>query len=749
VSVVNIKSNDQEIIFFPPQTDTDARVPTAEELGASAHLQTRNLAKTAQQVKPAGVLNRPVFGATPTRSITIPADLKYYAPGHPSLEVLPSSATVQLPALGDNSSSISRYDQVYLVCFAAEVTEDIDPDIRFQFRWRAQNNSLQTLLKENTRRHRSFWAIAISQTTITPGSFVANLPALADGSPSITVNSANAGVSIGAYQLYAKDPNLVNTKTYRVVLDSVVLIPLLRVWRVQNFLQSGFRWGLSGEAEFSADYHLQPNYQYVGPGFADIGARALDTLWRVFQGKPLPNSPTADRAVWNFVNGQVGGNPSAPGVATPSPNGSTALANTQRITFTNQAIVQKIYCKPVIATAIGPNSRLVVDFIENSPEGAQFSNLASDHKVFNASGQDVTSQGTFTGLGDTGALIWEGATAAVAVGATAYVVPGIFYPSGSGFPQHGTLEQVYLNGLALNPANIYQNIYQGGPDIQSFVIPAGGEEHLIIYNPQRAAIEKIYKKLSIISDGAGVVRLPSTARGLIAFISGANAPILRQDKAVITSLTPNQPYTVLVYHAPPPTEQWQFQFLLTRYKGTQNKSLLNGAKVASKPIAYAHNLGGGGTTPAADGSLRGAPIALLLPQNLNQTSYQPYQLTSPIQFVGEPETIRSLREVELFETAYSALKVGQLLVAEDLQDIQLQSMPVRLRDGDGVPLGVSKSPLASAKAYQLVAAAAIEKNGESALLVVTQNNGNPSELTSVSYQSTGPDCAAIDVFNLY
>lgn len=742
--MVSIKSNDLSVVHVPPQTDTDARVPTAEEMAAGAHLHTGNLRRASAQIQGAGVRNRPVFGVAPSLGVVIPSGLQYYAPGHPSLDSIPTDTTIQLPALADAITSISRYDQVYLVCFAAEVTEDIDVDIRFQFKWRNQANALQTLNKENTRRYRSFWAIAVSQTVITAGAFVSNLPTLPDGSPSITVNQANAGVAVGGYRLYAKDPNLVNTKTYKVIADTVVLLPLLRVWRVQNFPQQGFLWGLNGEQDFLQNFHLQPNYRWIGPGHQDIQSRAHETLWRILQGLPILNAPTSDRAVWNFVNGQVGGNPTAPGLATPSLNGSTALANTQRITFSNQRIVQRIYCKPSIGVASGPNTRLVVDFIESSPEGALFSPNAADHKVFNAAGQDVTNAGTFTGLGDTGALIWEGPTSSVAVGATAYVVPGIVYPSGSGFPQHGTLERVYLNGVALNNANIVQP-----NDITVFTAPAGSDQHIVIYNPRRAAIEKIYRRITIVADGSGIVRLPNTARGLIAFISGANAPVLRQDRAVITGLSANQTYTCLVYHAPPPTEQWQFQFILSRYKGTADKAFLNGARVASNPIAFATNLGGGSTTIAADSSLNGAPIAYLLPQNLNQVGVQAYQLQSPINFAGEAAYGRSLRTVENFAVDGAALKAGQILSFDDLQDVQLKALPIRLKDAQGNVLAISKPPLADSGSYEVVVVAALEKAGNYQLLIVTQNNGDPNQLSTVALQSTGPHYAAIDVFPLY
>lgn len=341
---VNVRANDLEILWVPPQTDTDSRVPTAEELAAGTRLSVEHLQASRRALRPAGILNRPTFTST-GKNVIIPTGLSFFSPNHPALGILGQSHTLTMPALADTVVSVSRYDRIYLCCFSAIVDDTIDVDIRLEFSWRNQSDVLQTVTKENTQRVRDFYAFVWSAGETTASNLLSELDIA--GIKQLTVSQSAAGVDTGNLIVYPLDPNLVDATTYTILEYSLELIELLRVWRVQNTNQAGYYWGRTGEADFEPDFHLQPSYRYVGVGYQDIQNRTYEALYRLMRGDALTNTPTLDRTVQNLVNGQVGINLDAPGIATASPNGSTALANEQRIVFSNEAITQTLFAREI------------------------------------------------------------------------------------------------------------------------------------------------------------------------------------------------------------------------------------------------------------------------------------------------------------------------------------------------------------------------------------------------------------------
>lgn len=744
---VNIKANDLEVLWVGPESDTDERVPTAQELAAANHLHQQNLERAQRIERPAGLQNRPTFSTT-GKSVVIPAGMAPFAPGHPSLSALIDPVTVDLPALSDTSSSVSRYDRLYLMVFGGVVSAAVDPDINLSFEWRSQNNTLQILSKENTRRVRSFWAVVWSQGPTTAEAIYAALPSVG-GKQTLNVAKSALGTALNAtLRVYPLDPNLVDSKAYNVLSDTVELIDLCRVWRVQNYTQAGYQWGRGAEKDFEAQYQVQPTYRYVGDGWDDWGARSRETIRRIFLGLPLIESPTYDRAVSNLINGQVGTNLDAPGLATASPNGSTALSNGQRVSYSNQAITQKTYCLPVATINAAGFAQASVPFQTNSPAGAYFSQNASDHKVYSAIGRDITADGTLLGLGGTGALIWTANSNAVAApGDVVFVAPAIYYPAGSGFSYTGVIEKVYLNGTTLNAANVREASVN---NVEAYTDPAASENYIAVLGKERAALHYIYKKITVASGSGGTLVLPNSERGLIAFISGAGAPAGRIDKPVITGLTPSTNYSLLVYYPPAPTDNWQFQFRTARYAGTGEKAILNGAHIASTPAAFAHSQGGGNGVFLADGEYQYEAIAFRLPANSHPNAIKHYLCNYRMQFATEGDVgATSFREVWLNPAAGLALpKVGMKLATVDGVTAQGRGLAVTLQSY-GRTLGVKKLPIQCGQIYQLVVACLVVKDGERRLLLTTLNEANPLLPSDCQFSSDSPGFAGIDTFRIY
>lgn len=741
--MVDIKSTDLEVLWVEPQNDADARVPTAQELAASSHLHQQNLERASRLERPAGLLNRPTFTSS-AKSVVLPAGLAAYAPGHPSLGAIASNTTVNIPALSDTVSTISRYDYIYLAVMGVVFTADLDPDIALDFQWKNQANALQILSKENTRRIRTVWAVVHSVGTATASAVYSAIPSVS-GVKTLTAAKSAAGGSVGAYRIYALDPQFTDGAQYEVIEDTLELVDLLRVWRVQNFNQSGYVWGRTGEANFEADYHLQPTYRYVGEGWDDWGARLAESARRIVLGRSLRNSPTYDRAVQNFLNGQVGTNLDAPGLATASPNGSTAVANDQRITFTNEPFLQKYYAVQVTTADAGGLAQASVPFQVSSPLGAAFSPVASDHKVYAvATGQEVTNFGILTGLGGTGALVWTANnTNVIAVGDLVRVQAAIQYPAGSGFAVEGEIEKVFKDNTQLNTSNVRE----GSNDISAYTVPASSESFIAVLGKERAALHYIYKKVSASTDSNGVLFPPGAESGAIAFINGVSG---RVDAPVKTGLNPSTSYDMLVYYAPKSSESWQFQFKTPRYKGSGERSWVDGSKIASPPIAFAHTQGGGNSVFLADGEFQYEAIAFRLPANSSNSAIKHHLLTYRVQFKAENEAgVTSFRECPVLGSAsYVAPKAGQTITVVNGVDSQSKGIAARLTT-NGITLGVRKLPILCNQYYQLAVFLLLEKTGDRRVLVATLNGGDTANPSAIALDTDGSHYAGMDTFTLW
>ncbi len=725
-------ARDLAILWLGQQSDTDSRIPTAEELAATEDVMRGHVSATRRS-RPSGLLNRPTFTGG-SQTVTL-SSLSPWLHSHPGLTSIPSTS-VELPPL-PSGAVVSRYDYLYLVAMAVQVGTAQDANVALTFQWRS-GNLLQSVTRENTARLRSVYGIWVSQGEMSAAAIAATI------GNSIAVSTSTPLV-YGTSRLYLSDTTLTDGTTY-AINGTPEVINLLRVWRLRGTTLDGWQWGPT-EQPLEADIHLQPTYRYVGDGWDNWRDRLQESVYRLMRGEPLQNAPTQVRGVYNLLNGQVGSNTAAPGVATTSPNGSTMLANEQRITFTNEAITQTTYAIALTTTSDGSSpakARATINFAGNSPTGATFA--SSGHAIFDGTGANISANGSFSGGGGTGALTWTATTAgAPAVGTTLYLAPAISYPAGSGLPVCGAIEKVYLNGTALSPANVRES------DIAGYTNPAAAESYIVVMNRNNAAIQWIYRKFTVTSSGSGIVTLPSTARGEIAWISGTNAPTTRQDAPVITGLANNSEYSILCYHAPPAGEQWQFQLKSPAYAGTLDRTWLNGARVTTAPIAIAHSLGGGTTfnppsRPLPDGEVLGHCVAWRLPRNSEALAVADHTLNAEINLGGlfSRNAPFVVFPVSTPEAGLAGLRPGQVVSVTNLVATYPRSMAATLT-ASGTAIGVFKPTLSNSKAYQLVIFCGLEKDGDHRFLVLTFNGSGNS--LAASTDSTG--YAGIDVFRYY
>lgn len=725
---VNRNSRDLAILWRGQQSDTETRVPTAEELAATEDTLRGHLANT-RRLRPDGLLNRPTFGAV-GRQILIP-ELRLWTADHPALAVVPPHS-VTVPALP--AGVVNRFDHISLVVFTVEVTAVQDPAVQLTFQWR-NGRVLESVTRENTARLRDVYGFWVSQGP--PEAIAAEL------GNQLTVNKS--GMSYGLSRFFPLDSMLVDGATYRI--GQATTVPLVRAWRIQGQQVLGYWWGETQERALDAAIHLSPTYTFVGEGANSWGDRTLETIHRIMRGDLVQMAPAGGRGVYNLINGQVGSNADSPGVVTQSPNGSTMLANGQRVTFSNRLTGQTVYAVPLETVDDGDGrSQVTVNFAGNSPSGSAFS--VSGHRVTGPDGADLSAAGTFEGGGSTGALTWTAtAPGTPEIGVVVYLLPSLTYPAGSGFPVSGAVEAVYLNGAALQGANVVE------ADLTGYVAPGGGDNYLAVMQRSNGALRWLYRKYTANTDSEGVLRMPAMARGAIAWVNGLPG---RQDKAVVTGLSANATYDFLCYYPPTAEDQWQVQLRFAPYAGTKDLAYLNGATVATEAIAFAHTLGGGTTfnppsRPLATGELADRWITGQLPRNLGGEAVRDYSLDGAINLGGLYSRAAPFQRIPPLSAGAGlvGLRPGQVLTAQATVDAYPESLGVTLSVG-GVPVGVFKPPLlVNQVSYQLVVACGVEKGGDRRVLVMTFNGGTPTVGNDLAASTATPSLAGIDVFRYW
>lgn len=729
-SPLDQQPNDVGVIFVPPASRTDPRVPTAEELSLSVRIQQSVLARNQSE---AGWLKYPALSFAAARQLSVSGG-QALLPGYPGvLEI--GSTSLTLPALPDTTNVYLRTDWLYLMSFAAEVGQQQSPILgQYTFQYtEIGGGNVSTITKENTRRIRAFWCFVWGTAPISAAALLALLPDAGSNKQLQILDTSALGFDLGTLKIYARDPKLTQ-HPYVIYPDSVQLLELTQVRRAQRHNNRGFVHGPAGEAALGSVFNLVTTAPMLRP--QDPESQMRDRLRSIFSGITQAGRPS-NYSIQNLTASPNGGNPDFPGEGASSPNGSICLANGQRVSYTNQAIIEKRSAVRIESVSNNGSGRALITVSLNSPiAGSFFSGNRGDHKIYSADGLEQSERGTFRQLGSSSSLVWEGdANSTILPGQVAFVVPGIFYPAGSGFSvPFERVTRWWRNNVELEAQNIRE---AATDDILAYTEPANNGSYFGIFGRERAALHYILRKVFITTNGNGVATIPTDARGCFAFIEGVSG---RVDAPVATGLPPNTTLSALVYEAPDPTEVWQFMMLYPEYQGTQETSFLSGATVVSRPLLFAHTQGGGCSVYQGDADTRLSAIAMHLPAV--NSGIPAYRLNAPIQVAGEPYPGPiTLRELPILPAPALALPTpGQVLSVQAAVNAQGRSLSIRLL-GNGQPIGFRTPQLQGRSEYQAVVSFVARKGDQSRIVVLTRNTSGGENCIADSDQFT-----AIDTF---
>jgi hypothetical protein len=737
--------NDGGVLFQGPLNRGDRRVPSAQGLTLNSLLQLINLCKVWRQ-NGQGWVEEPKIEVAAPRRVRI-ASGKVTLPSYFGAYRIDKPWEVDIPVIS-GEGLIKRTDTLYMVSMVCRVTAAHDQRLNVTFAAKKENTAdIVVDTKENERRFRSFAGVVLSSSELTAEALFAALPKVKDEyeqtqTAMIVANKTSAGFPVGNNHFWALDSNWVTTEPYIVEPQLIDLVPICGIKRVQNITNNGITTGLNGEEPFT-DAVLVPKYQRFSSTLSPE-AVAIERLMQIFSGTPGVGGGW-ERAILNLTSGPVGNNPGFPGMATASPNNSAAIANGQRLGFSNQRFRQDCLGGLVVAGNDGSgNAELIFSLSSNMPEGTVFSSNATRHKIYAMDGTEIGALGTFRNLGKAGALIWTaGPNAKVFVQPTqrAWMVPNIVLPAGSGSNIPFTkVDRVWLGATEISPANI-RTAYIN--DLAGYEAPANGENYIVVTGPERSAVcHYILEKVQVLSSEKGVVAVPQGKSGIFAYIEGVTNPdgTTRLDKPVVSQLNNRVTYNALIYKPPLPNEAWQFQVRYPAYEGLGNTKSgeLDGATVVSLPVGFATTQGSGTSVFNSEGSIQYSPVAGYLPIGSSDISY--YQLDAPIQWIGEgfmgDTTFRSMMIVP--GSGLSLPYPGMKLSWQATQAVPPRSLQGVL-SASGKTIGFRAPLLQSGLPYQVIVAVIVEKAKKRYLLILTKNTTGNETVAADSATGTGMD----------
>ena len=755
-----IRTNDLGFHQIATSTATWERVPLAEDFKADSQVSAQ-LVKRSRRDQ--GWLTPLSISASPPRGLVIaPARALMSALAEYEVEV---SGTVNVPAIASTSDISSRREYLSVVALSCEVSAVQDPslgEVKFQLRVRDLDNdgnpvldddghpkeSIESIIGEVSRRERSFWVLALSPQPLTPEAFLSSLPLEkaegvderflthgdVDSVRRITIHNQGAdGFAVGGLQIYALDPNWSIGKQYPVTEHSVEILPLAEIERRQNYAEAGYVWGNGGEEPLDPDFVVRR----ATPHENDIAIALRQRLMAKMAGLPVP-SESWGRAVLNLSAGFTL-TPGRPGLPASAPNGSVCLGSEHRVSYTNQPWTETLAVQQVRAGNDGFGNALVSLSVANFPAGITFSEVATDHRIYTLSGEEVGRFGTWNGLGQPGGLTWTAdANQKVEPSALCYVVPAVKVPAGSGFNlPFNKIESAWSGaGQQISSDNILDG---ASDDLIEYRAPAQGEQYFVVYGAERAALHYIYKRIEVESNSDRQLLLPPTERGCFAFVDGIEG---RLDTPVVAVPSANTVYSCLVYYPPRPTEPWQFQMKYLPYQPmTDGANFLEGATIITEPIAFVHSQGGSQPIFQSSADFQYAAIAMHLPAVANSTPT--YQLSGFVRNnstagVNYP-TFASIPVVPVQSLA--APSPGQVLSLVPGVAPQPRSQVGQLTAGGRV-LGFTIPPLPQGGTVHGVLAFGVRKGNRLGYVVITKNGASgPVEVNS----DTG---CAFDVFPL-
>jgi hypothetical protein len=738
-SPLDRKDHDVGIVFVPPSSPTDPRVPTAEEMTMREIVRLVNERKKIEPIWK----KEPEFGITAS-PLTANISGRCIFSLYPGVLTLTAEDFV-VPALANAVSTINRIDRAYVVSMVAEVGADQDTVLgQFTFRYREVNSetqevTIQTISAENTRRFRAFWALMVVEDGTIDADGISSVLTLDEptGEKYLTINNiTSTGWEIAeGIWIYAVDPNWVDGATYHIYPELIEVLEAGHIRRHQNYTNKGYTWGYNGETTLTVE-DFSFDRKYVE---RPLTSRFNQRLFEVMSGTPSCGH-FWEKAVLNLTGGSIGGNPGQPGIAATSPNESVCLANDQRVSFTNEEKVHTLGCLRVTTTNDGSGNAIAAFTLNtNAPLNSRFSSNKSDHKLYNLNGSEVSGEGTFQGLGSGGTLLWlGGAGATVTPGDVLIFQPGIVYPAGSGFSvPFEECENVWIDGNNLDSGNVREAYLE---DIAAYEAPVSTDDFIVVVGKERAALHYAYKKVSIMTDGNGVALVPSTERGCIAFINSVSGRI---DAPAKTGLNANTSYDALVYYPPRSTESWQFRFKYCEYQGLNDGSIIDAGRVSIEPRCFIHTLGGGTSVFLGDERIRFAAIGMHLPISDAPGAIIGTSLNTPVRLPGEYfESDPCFREIFPIAGDDAVLpeineQVEFVVAAQGAS----QGISGQLKNPAEKLYGFNLPGLFNRKAYQGVAAFAVEKNDEQYMVLGTMNTRSGIFRISADHE------AGFDLFN--
>lgn len=735
-----LKSHTLQIKPIPPASPTKPAVPLAEDfdLNSRATIRMFRLAREDgwKTLPKAEVINGKLRVTGDAIARSYPA------------ESVPFDATITIPPLNNPTEIIKRDDYLSLIVVGTEVGVAQDISIGKSFKYRDPQTKQMAIAPpgtENSREYRSFWLLALSGQPMTAADILGSTSLEASGDRRIAIiNNLDTGFLVApGLRYWAADPNWATGLAYTILPDSIEVLPICTIKRIQNFVEDGFTQGFGGEAPLTNDLIATLASSKQG----DLSTEVERRVREICAGIP-GRGKTNKRIILNLSAGQAGGNPGRAGVAAASPNGSYCMGNDQRISFTNEQITQTLGVQVVVASNDGTGkARLAVGLNTNAPLGSIFSPDRNHHRLYSTDGIEQSALGSFSNLGGSGSLQWvAGENSTIRPGSTVFFVPAIIYPAGSGFSiPFSKAEVAWYGASSVTAALSKENIRFGMTnDLEAFEAPVNGEPYIVIYGSERMALHYIYKLVNVTSDPNGVVTVPLAERGCFAFIQGVQGRI---DAPAYKGIPAGKIVQALVYYPPRSQETWQIQLKYAEYQGvgTTDPNFLNGATIVSPIQQFLHTQGGGLSVHVVNSGSRESCVAAHLPRL--DSSVKAYGFNAPIQLPGEayngPITFRG--DVPLLAARNLAFpSPGQVLELRTVTGARERSLNAALYS-NGYPLGFRAPVLASRSPFQVFVAFAVKKGEVTRLVIATRNcRGTTGEDVALD---AGQE-TAIDVFEL-
>lgn len=724
------KTKDLGVVFVPPLSPLDVRVPTAEELSLEGQIRALSVDKA-----------RPPWDIAP--QFTYDGDTQrinirgiYRSIYNRTLTIFNQDFRLKDLLLSEKELKESLHF-VSLLIEEGVIHDAGLGNVIFQYEDNGIINNSPG--KENTRRLREKLGLLMVRKEQTVANFANALAVGNEWLINIPDTVGELGYDVATNLVFYPLGEWVRDVDYKLSLGS----QSINHWLLTNFIRyqdsilNGYHWLPEWESNyFSLAVNSHNQWRK--------GNSTREFAYQMMSGEMFGNDRHPMLIVRNL---NVGSTPSGyrhPGVPLISPNNSFAIANDQRVSFTGEERVHQYATQRLIAQNDNGVTVVTATLNTNSPNGTYFSANPLDHKIYSLDGQEQGKFGRFVGLGSQNSLSWIGGNRGmIAPFDEVIFVPGIIYPPNSGFdyPLENVLE-VRSNDSVIDNDDLLDGAIA---DLIAYREPKTlSAPFIVVYGKERNALHYILKKVTVVSDNNGVLRIPMGEKGCFAFIKNREG---RLDVPIVTGLTKNSSYDCLVYYPPRNNELWQFIYQTVPYQGKKfNPSDLLGKTITIEedPVLFVHSQGGANSVSTSDRLLRYKPISYYLP-HLDKADFS--RLDAPVVFFGEGQDILiNLREKNIDAGKDSILpkKGMRIRLVEDNGVFYSFSLSGKMvEDESGYPLGYLPPAPASDYFYQYCLFCSIRIDNQLALLVSTTIINKQSEIFLDSTMGT-----AIDIFEV-